>query len=163
MEISNQELLEISLKIERDGRIFYEELSKFIEDSTIKEFILVMAREEVQHEKQFKKMLEDKGGSAYGWENQSELRQLIDNRFQTDIFPNLDEIFQQLPKFQGIQKALEFAIETEKVSSEFYGLLRETCRDYEVKTLLILLEKAEHEHLQRVQALKEHYLKKTLR
>jgi len=159
MIVSNEELREISIKIERDGRAFYQRLSEHISDPVEKEFLEVMAKEEIQHEIQFKKMLDDKGERAYGWEGSDALGDMIQNRFQTDIFPPLDEILGQVEELQGIEKALDFAMEAEKIAAEFYGLLREACNNIEVKTLLVLLEKAEHEHLERVQQLREKYLK----
>ncbi|KMP10409.1 hypothetical protein UZ36_07715 [Candidatus Nitromaritima sp. SCGC AAA799-C22] len=161
MVISNKELLEISTQIERDGRLFYAELSKHIEDPTVQDFLQVMAKEEAQHEIQFKKMLDAKGEGVYGWEDHEGLREMIDKRFKTDIFPSISEIMDQAPKFQGIEKALDFAVEAEKVAAEFYSLLREMCNNIEVKTLLVLLEKAEYDHFNRIQALREEFLKKS--
>ena len=161
MDISNKELLAISLKIEREGKLFYQELAKRVKDSKVQEFFQVMSKEEAQHEIQFKKMLEEKGSQSYGWENKKELRDLIDGKFQTDIFPRLDEALINLPQYEGIQKALEFAVEAEKVAAEFYSLMGQDCSNIETKTLLVLLEKAEHDHLLRVESLKEHFLKKS--
>ncbi len=121
MDISNEELLRLSTKIERDGETFYIELAKHVPDPEVKEFLLAMAKEEANHEMQFMRMLKEKGDQQYGWETDSSLRALIDAQYQTDIFPQLDEIFEQMPRFEGIQKAIEFAIEAEKISAEFYG------------------------------------------
>ena len=161
MDITNEELLEISTKIEREGKLFYSELAKHIEDSEVRGFLLTMSLEEAQHEKQFNKLLEDKGKSNYGWEENKPLKKLVSGFYETDIFPSIDEIFEQLPSFQGIQKALDFAIEAEKVSTEFYGLMQESCENIEGKTLLVLLEKAEQEHLEQVEAIRKHYLDKS--
>ena len=60
MNITNQELLEISLKIERDGKKFYSELAEKIKDKQVSEFFKLMAREEALHENQFKQMIESK-------------------------------------------------------------------------------------------------------
>ena len=161
MEITHKELLEMSTKIEREGEVFYSELAKHVDDSEVRGFLLTMSREEAQHEIQFKKLLEDKGSNDYGWEEDESLKTLVAGFYETDIFPSIDEIFEQLPNFQGIQKALDFAIEAEKVSSEFYGLMQESCENIEGKTLLILLEKAEQEHLETVEGIREHYLNKS--
>ncbi|PIR01363.1 MAG: hypothetical protein COV66_01850 [Nitrospinae bacterium CG11_big_fil_rev_8_21_14_0_20_45_15] len=161
MDITNEELLEISLKIERGGKAFYDNLSTHVKDPEVKDFLITMSKEEALHEKQFIKMLEVKADSKYGWEENPNLRSFITDNFETDIFPNLDNVFQHLSNFEGIQKAFEFAIETERVSHEFYGMLGELCSDYEVKTLLVLLEKAELEHLQRIKSLKEKFIATT--
>jgi len=161
MNISNKELLVLSTKIEGEGKTFYDGLADQIDDPEVKEFLLLMAREEANHEVQFRKLLDEKGDSHYGWENDPNLRNLINTHFQTDIFPRVDEIFEELPKFQGINKALNFAIEAEKISCEFYGLLQESCTDIETKTFMVMLEKIEQEHLERVELLRERYLAKS--
>ena len=158
MNIDNKELLVLSTKIEGEGKDFYTALAAHIDDPEVKEFLLLMAKEEANHEVQFRKLLDEKGDNQYGWENDPNLRNLINTHFQTDIFPRVDEIFKELPKFQGINKALNFAIEAEKISCEFYGLLQESCTDIETKTFMVLLEKIEQEHLERVELLRERYL-----
>lgn len=158
MDIDNNELLVLSTKIEGEGKDFYAALATHIDDPEVKEFLLLMAREEANHEAQFRKLLDEKGDSQYGWEKDPNLRSLLNTHFQTDIFPKVDEIFEQLPEFQGINKALNFAVDAEKISCEFYGLLQESCTDIETKTFMVLLEKIEQEHLERVELLRKRYL-----
>jgi rubrerythrin len=160
MNITNKELLVLSTKIEGEGKNFYTALAGHIQDPEVKEFLLLMAREEAQHEIQFKKLLDAKGDSNYGWENDENLRELISTHFQTDIFPQLDDVMEHLPGYQGIQKAIESAVVAEKVSCEFYGLLQQACTDIESKTFLLLLEKVEQEHLERVERLRDQYQKR---
>ena len=59
MIISNLELLEISIKIEREGARFYSELSGKVKDTIAKEFLIQMAKEEASHENQFIKIIEE--------------------------------------------------------------------------------------------------------
>ncbi len=146
-DITINEILEVSQKIEREGAAYYSELAKHIPDPKIKELVNTLAHEESQHEKQFKKLLIDKPGAPMGWETQESVREVIKTEFQTDIFPKLDEVMANVPEFDGIQKAFNFAIEAEKISIEFYSLLGEFCTQIEVKTFLTKLEKAEREHL----------------
>ena len=158
MDITNQELLEISLKIEREGKRFYSEMADSVSDPKVKDFFWLMSREEALHEKQFKRIIESKGHQRNGWENDSNLRDFIDNEFQTDIFPPIQEVIQQLPSIGGIEKALDFAMEAERIVGEFFRLLHNSCDDIEIKTLLTVLEKSEAEHLERVKAFKARFL-----
>lgn len=155
IEIKNEELLAIATKIEREGQVFYSELSKHVSDPKIKEFLSIMAIEEAQHEKDFKRILDEKNSKNYGWEDKGELRELIDKHFQTDLFPKVDEIMEQLPRYEALQKSLENALESEQISAEFYGILGEYCEDIEVKTLIVLLEKEEIKHRQNIQKLRK--------
>lgn len=153
--ITDQHIREISLKIEREGEAFYMELAKHIQDPATQTFLQQMSREEAQHEIHFNAMLEKKGDQSYGWENQKELQDFLENQFKTDIFPKLDKILDESSKLESLQKAIDFAIEAEMVSVEFYALLGEYCEDIEAKTALLMLEQAEREHLEHMTAIKK--------
>ena len=159
MNITNQELLGISLKIERDGKRFYSELAVKVSDPKVSEFFQIMAKEEALHENQFKNLIESKNIDRYGWEADIMLRKFIDKEFKTDIFPSTKEVIDMLPKTGGIEKALELAMNAERIVGEFFRLLHNSCDDIEIKTLLTILEKSEYEHLERVKSFKSRYLK----
>lgn len=158
MKITNQELLEISLKIENDGKRFYGELAEIVADPKVRDFFRLMAREEALHEKQFKRLIELKALEKISWENNPALREFIDKEFQTDIFPPTKEAIGQLPKIGGIKRALEIAMDAERIVGEFFRLMHDSCEDIEIKTILTVLEKAESEHLERVKSFKTKFL-----
>jgi rubrerythrin len=157
--ITDKEILELSLKMEREGQAFYKRLSRHIQDLSVKNFAQQMYKEEVQHEKLFRIMLEQKGEKLYGWEDKQELHDFISENFKTDIFPPLEDILPEDAKFETLQKAVDFAVEAEMVSAEFYSLLGDFCDNFEAKTALLLLEKAERDHIKEVLAIKEKLLK----
>ena len=157
MNITNKELLGISLKIERDGKRFYSELAENITDKKVSEFFRLMAQEEALHENQFKQIIESNDIIRYGWEEDLTLRNFIDKEFKTDIFPPTKEVLNQLKKIGGINKALDLAMDAERIVGEFFRLLHNSCDDIEIKTLLTILEKAEHEHLERVRSFKSKF------
>jgi len=157
VNITNQELLGISLKIERDGKRFYSELAENITDKKVSEFFRLMAQEEALHENQFKQIIESNDIIRYGWEEDLTLRNFIDKEFKTDIFPPTKEVLNQLKKIGGINKALDLAMDAERIVGEFFRLLHNSCDDIEIKTLLTILEKAEHEHLERVRSFKSKF------
>ena len=157
--ITDNEILELSLRMEREGQAFYEGLSRHLQDPALKAFVQQMHKEEVQHEKLFKIMLGKKGDQLYGWEDKKELHDFISENFKTDIFPALQDVTQDGSRFESLQKAVDFAIEAERVSAEFYSLLGEFCDNLEAKTALLLLEKAEREHVKEVLAIRDKLLK----
>ena len=158
MKITNQELLEISLKIENDGKRFYGELAETVADPKVRDFFRLMAREEALHEKQFKRLIELKALERISWESNPTLREFIDKEFQTDIFPPTKEVIGELPKIGGIKRALEIAMDAERIVAEFFRLMHDSCEDIEIKTILTILEKAESEHLERVKSFKTKFL-----
>ncbi len=157
--ITDNEILELSLKMEREGQAFYKGLSQYVQDPVLKAFVQQMHKEEIQHEKLFKAMLGKKGNQLYGWEDKKELHDFIEENFKNDIFPSLEGVIQDDSKFENLQKAVDFAIEAEMVSSEFYALLGDFCDNLEAKTALLLLEKAERDHIKEVLAIKDKLLK----
>lgn len=156
-QITDREILDISLKIEREGQTFYQKLAELIPVPEIKEFLSVMANEETKHEKQFVKLIADKSGENYGWEDKPDLRATIQKIFETDIFPDLDEFQSSQGPFTSVGEAIEFAIEAEMISMEFYKLLGDYCENPDAKTVLVMLEKAEIEHLNFMKNLRKKY------
>jgi len=156
MVVTNSELLELSIKIEREGQRVYSQLAKRVDDPKAQEFFKLMIKEEVAHEIHFKKLLET--GCDCGWEDDEDLKKLIAENFQTDIFPSQEEILNQLPRLEGLEKAFDFAIEAENVAVEFYRILGKACTDFDLKTNILLLEKAELEHCKVVETLKKRVL-----
>jgi rubrerythrin len=157
--ITDNEILELSIKMERDGQVFYEGLSQHLHDPELKAFVQQMHKEEIQHEKLFKTMLGKKGDQLYGWEDKKELHVFIEENFKTDIFPPLEDVIQDGSKLENLQKIVDFAIEAEMVSAEFYSLLGDFCDNLEAKTALLLLERAERDHIKEVLAIKDKLLK----
>jgi rubrerythrin len=123
----------------------------------IKEYLLFISKEEVKHEKQFKKILEEKGIRKYGWENKPGLHKFIDKNFKQGLLPKLNEILENFPKGEDIKNALRFAKKCEEQSIEFYGILRTNCDDIETKTLLIDSECEGKAHLFYIQQLISNY------
>ncbi len=157
-KITDKEILDISLKIEREGHDFYQKLSEIVPIPGIKDFLAQMAVEETHHERQFIKLISDKTGKNYGWEQNEELREAIEKLFQTDIFPNTDEWKNADTPFPSVEEAIDFAIEAEMISMEFYRLLGDFCTNLEAKTVLTMLEKAEMEHLHYMKTLRAKYI-----
>jgi rubrerythrin len=157
--ITANEVLELSLKMERQAQAFYSALSQHTQDPLVKTFVQKMHREEIQHEKIFRVMLEKEGDHLYGWEDKKELQNFIDENFKTDIFPPLDDIIQEDSQFESLKKAVDFAVEAEMIAAEFYSLLGDFCEDLDAKTSILLLEEAENEHVKQVLAIKDKLLK----
>jgi len=151
MKVSNKELLDVSVNTEREAQAFYEELASHISDPMIRNYLLLMAKDEAHHENQFASLLEGKEGQKYGWENSLALREIIDKHLKPGLFPSLGGILTNLSKFKGVQKALIIAQNCEELAVKFYGTLRENCEDVETKAILITLESEEKSHCDYIQ------------
>ncbi len=161
MKVSNKELLDFSVIIERETQAFYEELASHVSEPFISNYLLLMARDEAHHEKQFESILGEKEDQKYGWENSSALREFIDKHLKPGLFPQVEGILKNLSQFEGVQKALTIAQKGEELAVKFYGTLRENCEDFETKTLLITLEAEEKSHCDFIQAAINHWEKQS--
>ena len=151
--ISKEQILSISTRIEREGKDFYASFANEINDPAIKSLLQSLSKEEINHEKQFIEFLNKKGSIDCGWKKNIEVQDFIDEHFQTDIFPSLEKIQELFPSFKKIHLALEFALDAEKTSAEFYKILGEYCEDTETKAFLIFLENSEREHIKTIKEL----------
>lgn len=142
----NKELFAIFIKMEQEGKEFYKELASYISDPVVKEFLLFMSTDEARHENKFKEILKKKEDLKYCWEDNPTFRDLLDKHLKEGFFPKLDAILEHLPRFEGLQKALEFALESEERSVEFFSTLSKCCDDFETKNLLIELKSEEKAH-----------------
>lgn len=154
-EISDLDVLKIALKKEADEKCFYTDLAKHVTDGQVREFLYLMAHESDHHEIEIKKLL---GGNGFRTDiriKENEIGELVDHHFQTDIFPTGDAISKMAPEFKGVREVLDFAIEVEKVAAEFYKLLGQYCEKPLAKAALILLEKIELEHAEKIESFME--------
>ncbi len=161
MKVSNKELLEISVNIEREAQAFYKELANHIADPFVKSYLLLMAKDEAHHEKQFESILGEKGDQKYGWETSTVLRELIDKHLKPGLFPPLGGMLKNLSEFEGVQKALTIAQKNEELAVKFYGALRENCEDFETKAILMTLESEEKSHCDFIRAAINHWEKQS--
>jgi len=161
MKVSNKELLDFSVIIERETQAFYKELENHISDLFVKSYLLLMAKDEAHHEKQFEAILGKEEGKKFGWENSTALRELIDKHLKPRLFPPVEGILKNLSNFEGVHKALTIAQKNEELAVKFYGALRENCEDFETKTLLITLEAEEKSHCDFIQAAINHWEKQS--
>ncbi len=157
-DITSREVLEISLKKEREEKLFYTELAGHVANHKVREFLLSMADESDQHEKEIRKLLGENEDDSYSWKKNEAVKKLIETHFQTDIFPPLEEISKIAPQLKGVHMALDFAVEKERVAKDFYGLLGQYCNNFEAKTALILLEKIESEHVMKIESFRKDFL-----
>ena len=157
MEIKNEELLDICIKSEEEGQMFYKEMANHVSEPLIKDFLLIISREEAKHEEHFKKIMEEKGSRKYGWEDKPDVNILVDKIFKQGLFSELNWNPEKLEGDEVIKIALGFAKKYEDLSIEFYATLIKHCDDLKTKALLIDLKCEEKVHLYYIQHLIENF------
>jgi rubrerythrin len=153
MEIKNEELLNIFANFEEEGRVFYKELANYVSEPVVKDYLLIISKEEAKHKEHFKEIMEGKGSRKNGWEYMPDLHKLADKNFKQGLFPKLNWNLEKFERGEVIKIAFGFAKKYEELSIEFYATLIKNCDDLETKILWIDLECEEKAHLCYIQQL----------
>lgn len=138
--------IEFALKTEELGTRFYRQLAlKFSDQAELKELFELLAKDEVTHEAQFRKLLEqtppDEGVST-GPEFQY-LRAMSLSQF----FMGEEGLKKKCREIKDKDDALGIAFELEKATLQYYGALREVLGANDTLDAVIEAEKA---HLTKV-------------
>ena len=153
-------VLEISLMKEADEKYFYITLAKHVSNLEARNFLNLMANESIQHEVVIRKLLvTDRVKLDYGT-NTTAPSNFIKEHFQNDIFPTGSDISKMVPELEGTREVLDFSLETELVAAEFYKLLGEYCEKISTKQALLLLEKTELVHVEKIKSFKKNISEK---
>ena len=141
-----RQAIEFAVKTEELGTKFYQQLAlKFSDQAELKEMFELLAKDEVMHEHQFRKLLEqtppDEGVST-GPEFQY-LRAMSLSQF----FMGQKGLKKKCKKIKGKSDALRIAFELEKATLQFYSAMREVLGENETLNSVIQAEKA---HLMKV-------------
>ncbi len=154
-------VLEIFLMKEADEKCFYITLAKHVSDPEVRSFLNLMAYESTQHEVDIKKLLGTNEVKRGYRTNTTAPSSFIKEHFQTDIFPTGNDIPEIAPEFEGTRELLDFSLETELVTAEFYKLLSEHCEKISAKQALLLLEKTELERAEKIKSFERSVLEKS--
>lgn len=149
MEKANAlEIINFAISIEEQGIKFYNEYSKLAKGE-IKDLLLKLASDEESHADEFRKMLDKVSADNYYFSEE------VDEYFRS--YANHIAFNRRNQKLTSIKEVLEVAIETEKITTEFYqGLIPKTSDEKVVGILKTLVEE-ETKH----RVVLEDYLKKT--
>ncbi len=150
---SPNELLEMALKIEKDGVTFYSYLSKNSKDSKRKEFFSYLASQEEQHIKDFKAIssgLIDDVEPEFWDEASKYIQSLVEGK----IFPSAEDMIEK-SKGMNVDQILDSAIGVEKETVIFYEELFDLVRAKKSKEILSKIIREEVGHVRKLSMLKE--------
>jgi rubrerythrin len=141
-----RQAIEFAVKTEELGTKFYQQLAlKFSDQPELKDLFELLAKDEVMHEAQFRRLLEqtppDEGVST-GPEFQY-LRAMSLSQF----FMGQDGLKKKCKEIEGKGDALGIAFELEKATLQYYSAMREVLGENDILKDVI---EAEKEHLTKV-------------
>lgn len=122
------EIFQIAVKIEDNGRIFYEKARESVDDRDVKELFSYLALQESEHKKTFLAMrseLPDSFKETTTWDPDNEADQYLKMLADMNVFNNKGGLEEKLKEIADPPQALRLAIQFEKDSILFYLLMQD--------------------------------------
>lgn len=144
------EILELGMKLEKNGEAFYREAVRSLPDPSLKPLLEWLIDEEMKHQKWFnrKKDALMSGAEEFSMGEGADFLQDI----MGDQSFSLKEA--DLSKIQGVNDLLELALEFEKDSILFYEMIKSLIIDDKTLGQLNEIIDEENHHIERLEALR---------
>jgi rubrerythrin len=149
------EVFQVAVQIEENGRRFYQEGLKHIDDPEVKRLFEELAREEVEHKKKFESILAElpkEATSPNVFDPENQKSQYIQMMADQHVFVKAEGMDRHLADVRDMKDALKLAIEFEKDSVIFFLSMQDATEGTRGKELINLLIREEQEHLRRLSA-----------
>jgi rubrerythrin len=147
------EVFQIAIDIEENGKAFYDQAQKLIQDAEVKALFVDLATQEVEHKKRFetlKAQLPQSASAATVNDPEGELYAYLKMMADQHVFASRAGVEKQLAQVKTPADALNLAIQFEKDSVLFFLSMQDvTCEDKGLELIKILV-KEEQEHLKRL-------------
>ncbi|MHC1727459.1 MAG: ferritin family protein [Syntrophobacteraceae bacterium] len=147
------EVFKIAIQIEENGKEFYEESQKIINNPEITKLFAELALQEVEHKHRFESLqaqLPPESKTSTVWDPDNELDQYIKMMADGHVFVSNASLAGELAKIKNATDALKLAIEFEKDSVLFFLTLEDAAAGKKDQELIKSLVKEEQDHLKRL-------------
>jgi len=137
------DIVDFALKMEQDGKAYYEELSGKTTDPELKRILTLLAEEEQRHYNYFMRLKENPSDTSGGAELMGS--QTLEN--VKNLFETMAESKDKKPMGEDVVSAWTKALRTEEEAKAFYEEKAAGEPDEEKKKLLLKIAKEEHNHI----------------
>ena len=144
---SLKDIVDIAVQIEQNGERVYRNAAKKIKDPLLRSLLQGLADEEAQHAKWFEALMDTVTGTGDFPEQEKMGRALLKNAVGTQSFTLEDADFSSM---ETIEDLLELAIEFEKDTVLFYGMLQPLIEDQKTLEQLHAIIQEEENHARRL-------------
>lgn len=147
------EVFRIAIEIEENGKTFYDQALKVIDDPQVQTVFKELALQETEHKKKFQELKDSLPADADARTVQDPDQQLaayIKMMADQHVFRTGERVDEQLKSVTGTVEALRLAIEFEKDSVIFFLTMQDATDENKGRELISLLVKEEQEHLRRL-------------
>lgn len=147
------EVFKVGIKIEENGKAFYEKAQEVIDNPEIKELFQELAREEVGHKKKFEELLgrlPPRAAESTVWDPDNETDAYIKMMADQHVFVGGESIEAQVSHLKNVKDALKLAINFEKDSVIFFLAIQDATDEAKGREFIGQLVKEEQQHLRRL-------------
>ncbi len=140
------ELMDMAVRIEEQGRVFYEACRSSVEDPGLSEVFQYLAGQEVEHARVFSRMKESLDrDEALPESYPGELRSYLDAFVSGEVFDDPETAAETALRLDDPDHALEYALEIERQSILFYSAMKPLVRTFEAGQVdRVLAEERDH-------------------
>ena len=153
---SLQDIVDIAVQIEQNGERVYRNAAGKIEDPSLRSLLQWLADDETEHAKWFEALIDTVPGTGDFPEQEKMGRALLQNAVGAQSFTLEDADFSSMEKIEDL---LKLAIEFEKDTVLFYGMLQPLIEDQKTLEQLHTIIQEEENHVRRLKkVLSEFYM-----
>lgn len=147
------EVFRVAIKIEENGKKFYDGAKGVIDDPAVKKLFEELAEQEVEHKKHFEELkagLPAQAQTSDVWFPENEMEAYIKMMADQHVFTSDASLDNALKQLKDVKDALRMAIAFEKDSVIFFLSMQEAADTRKDQELIGLLVKEEQTHLRRL-------------
>jgi rubrerythrin len=147
------EIFEVAIQIEENGRLFYEKAGELVDNNDIKELFKDLAGQEMEHKNSFismKEQLPDSAKKPVVWDPDNETEAYLKMMADINIFKADVNVEEKLEQVKDVKDALKFAIGFEKESILFYVLIKDSTEEDKGREFIGKLIEEEKGHLRKL-------------
>jgi rubrerythrin len=144
------EVFDVAIKIEENGKRFYEQSLNVIKDAGVRKLFQDLASQEMEHKAKFEELKSkfSKDDTAPTvWDPENEIDQYLKMLADQHVFVSSESLDIQMKTIKDVKDALKMAMGFEKDSVIFFLTMQEAVSGKREEELVSVLVKEEQQHL----------------
>ncbi len=151
-----QEVFTMALQIEENGKHFYEEAARKVDDSKLRAVFSSLAQEEIEHKDRFQKLMEELPSSAKEptvWDPEKELDVYLKMMADSHVFRADEDVSKFISQISTPIDAIKLAMQFEKDTIIFFLAMQDATEEGKGRDRITQLVKEEQQHLRKLTGL----------
>ncbi|MBF0525628.1 MAG: ferritin family protein [Deltaproteobacteria bacterium] len=147
------EVFQMAIEIEENGKAFYDQAGQKITDPQVKELFAALAQEEVSHKARFISLKDKLPATAAGqtvYDPEKEIDLYLKMMADLNVFRTDKKMADQVAGIKSAADAVHLAMQFEKDSIIFFLTMQDDTEEAQGRQLIGQLVKEEQQHLKRL-------------